>query len=196
MKGVPKKTAIKDHPYTVHYVWTGANRGECRPAVVVRDWVSCVNLAVFTDGTNDGEDRMVVWATSVEHSADGREGTYHHQGECEAAMAARAAAEASPTPPEEAPRASSSGDSAGGGAEAPTLPSPSGSGPSGSSGTQGGTDSPSPSVGDSPDASSNVSTEPWLGAARGMSQDEFHPVVPTALLTNQPAPTPEGGDGQ
>jgi len=75
---------IGNYPYLVHYVWTGPrNAGECRPAAVVREWPGGVlNLAVFPDGTNDGEERMAVWATSATHGTDGTPGTWHHAREC------------------------------------------------------------------------------------------------------------------
>ena len=101
---MPKQTAIKDHPYTVHYVLPNHTSGaRCRPAVVVLDWSPDVyppdgacNLVVFVDGTNDGYSGTtpVVWATSVRHTQDGNDHTYHHQGECASATAARAEVDA------------------------------------------------------------------------------------------------------
>lgn len=54
---------------TVHYVLPdGPSVGQHRPAVIVRVWSdTCVQLQVFTDGSNDGPDYAagVVWRTSV-----------------------------------------------------------------------------------------------------------------------------------
>jgi hypothetical protein len=65
-----------DQPVTVgrivHYVLKdGPNKGTCRPAIVVRVWSdTCVNLQVFTDGTeqpNNSNDCLpsVMWVTSA-----------------------------------------------------------------------------------------------------------------------------------
>ena len=79
----------------VHYVMAdGRNRGEDRPAIVVRVWRDAEgkppengvsNLFVFVDGTNDYENlpRMDwsfipgVWKTSIVHSAEHEFGTWH-----------------------------------------------------------------------------------------------------------------------
>jgi len=95
---------IGNYPYLVHYVWTGTrNAGDCRPAAVVREWEDDqLNLAVFPDGTNDGDERLVVWATSVAHGTDGVPGTWHHARECDPKAApTQAAPEASAQPAEE-----------------------------------------------------------------------------------------------
>lgn len=54
----------------VHFV---TERGEHRPAVVVRVWdkaTGYVNIMVFADGSNDGEwgKPNVVWETSVQYA--------------------------------------------------------------------------------------------------------------------------------
>src|SRR5471032_613438 len=75
----------------VHFVLpAGRNKGEHRPAIIVRVWEAAahpqghpdnlVQLQVFTDGSNDGEEYKsgTHWATSVHHDASGTEfGTYH-----------------------------------------------------------------------------------------------------------------------
>lgn len=49
-----------------------ANVGHPRPAIIVRVWNDdCVQLQVFTDGTNDRADGAnVIWVTSVNHDQD------------------------------------------------------------------------------------------------------------------------------
>lgn len=56
---------------TVHFVLdSGPNKGEDRPAVIVRVWTDeLVNLQVITDGPNDGLD-AIVWKTSIQFSED------------------------------------------------------------------------------------------------------------------------------
>ncbi len=78
----------------VHYVMPdGRNRGEDRPAIVVRVWRvdgkppanGVCQLAVFVDGTNDYVNlpmdntsfMPVIWKTSVVHSAEHEFGTWH-----------------------------------------------------------------------------------------------------------------------
>jgi hypothetical protein len=68
----------------VRYVLAeGHNRGEVRPAFIVRDWnphsdlPGAVNLQVFTDDGNDGLPG-VMWVCSVMFDATGQEpGTWH-----------------------------------------------------------------------------------------------------------------------
>jgi hypothetical protein len=65
----------------VHYkLPAGPNRGEYRPALIVRVWGeatpdSAVQLQVFTDGHNDGPEYAagIHWATSVKHDESGTE---------------------------------------------------------------------------------------------------------------------------
>ncbi len=72
----------------VNYVLpTGRNKGEIRPAIIVRKWgtspESAVQLQVFTDGTNDYHEpnqhgsNGIMWATSVRHNENKEEGTWH-----------------------------------------------------------------------------------------------------------------------
>lgn len=69
---------------TVHYVLnSGPSRGEHRPAIIVRVWDkiptddSLVQLQVFTDGENDGEENTV-WRTSVHQDNESKApGTWH-----------------------------------------------------------------------------------------------------------------------
>lgn len=205
---------IGSHPYLVHYVLPeGPSRGQCRPAVVVNDWTGVAyhdqpetcNLIAFIDGSNDGlGDDYVLWPTSVHHTTDGADATWHTHGECAAATAARAESDAANPPPAEASSDASTPppvDSApSDGSADPTAPQ-SVSGPSDSSIASAGSGSPETSLGDSagdlPAAPDPIHSDPDLFAqTHGMSQDEFHPVVPTGLLTNQPAQAPEGGEGQ
>lgn len=53
--------------------------GSVRPAIVVRDWGGFANLQVFTDGGNDGPDKMggFFWATSISPSDTPEPGKYH-----------------------------------------------------------------------------------------------------------------------
>ena len=66
----------------VHYVLESGNRGESRPAIVVRLWEpgggdnGCAQLQVFTDDQNDALPGTV-WRTSVTHDAAGSPGTWH-----------------------------------------------------------------------------------------------------------------------
>jgi hypothetical protein len=64
-----------------HYVLPdGRNKGEHRPAIVVKVWSTTVgtsNLQVFTDGSNDGADVGTRWVTSVVYSEDKTPGTWH-----------------------------------------------------------------------------------------------------------------------
>lgn len=69
---------------TVHYVLEDGNRGDVRPAVVVRIWdhggpQGTCNLQVFTDGRNDGEQYAsgIAWKTSRCYDPDGAPGTWH-----------------------------------------------------------------------------------------------------------------------
>jgi hypothetical protein len=69
---------------TVHYVLPdGTNRGDHRPAVVVRVWdqsAASIQLQVFTDGSNDGAHYAmgVAWKTSVHQDEEKKEpGTWH-----------------------------------------------------------------------------------------------------------------------
>lgn len=60
----------------VHFVMTN---GEHRPATIVRVWdksTGYVNLQVFTDGENDGEDNTI-WRSSVNYSEDFRVYSWH-----------------------------------------------------------------------------------------------------------------------
>lgn len=67
----------------VHYVLPhGPSRGEHRPAIVVKVWskdMGTVNLQVFTDGSNDGENYAagVLWQTSIVYSEDKEPDTWH-----------------------------------------------------------------------------------------------------------------------
>lgn len=70
----------------VHYVMAdGRSAGMHRPAIVVNAWGNTpsyegrVNLQVFTDFGNDGEDYESgrYWATSVEYSEEPKPGTWH-----------------------------------------------------------------------------------------------------------------------
>lgn len=72
----------------VHYVLaTGDSTGQHRPAIIVKCWRQSsgymergvVNLQVFTDFTNDGEDYVTgnVWRTSVPYSERMIPGTWH-----------------------------------------------------------------------------------------------------------------------
>lgn len=71
----------------VHYVLPhGRSQGEHRPAIVVKlcppEWnyhEGTVQLQVFTDGTNDGEQYAsgMCWATSVQYSESKEPGTWH-----------------------------------------------------------------------------------------------------------------------
>lgn len=93
---------IGTHPYLVHYILPeGPSRGYCRPAVVVNDRTGVAyndhpetcNLIAFADGNNDGlGDDYVLWPTSVHHTKDGADGTWHTHTECATASAARAQA--------------------------------------------------------------------------------------------------------
>lgn len=52
---------------------------QVRPAIIVRVWSDeCVQLQVFTDGTNDGPEYAsgIYWATSVLRSEEKREHTW------------------------------------------------------------------------------------------------------------------------
>lgn len=70
----------------VHYVMSSEHpraSGEIRPAVIVRRWSDdpegAVQLQVFTDGGNDGNECAsgVVWKTSVRHDEGKAPGTWH-----------------------------------------------------------------------------------------------------------------------
>lgn len=73
----------------VHYTLDhGANRGACRPAMVIRTWPGLggqlvdpypIQLAVFQDGGNDEpyEGALLVWRTSVALGTPGAAGTWH-----------------------------------------------------------------------------------------------------------------------
>jgi hypothetical protein len=76
----------------VHYVMpNGRSAGDVRPALIVRVWdgpgdalppgeaVPLVQLQVFTDGMNDGEEWAtgLVWKTSVHYSEANTPGTWH-----------------------------------------------------------------------------------------------------------------------
>lgn len=150
MKGVPKKTAAGNWPDLVHYV---RSPGECRPAIVTAEFTDeprlYCNLMVVQDGENDTTGEVLDWKTSVYRTTDGEPHTWHAAHQCAEVTATYRAAHPTPTPPEEAPQASSSGDSAGG-AEVPTQPD--GSASPVSSGTQGASDSPSGPPADSGDS--------------------------------------------
>lgn len=53
----------------VHYVLSeGPNAGKARPAIIVEVWSNtCVNICLFTDGTNDGIEynSLTNWKCSV-----------------------------------------------------------------------------------------------------------------------------------
>jgi hypothetical protein len=85
-----KPTPVADEPQPLagltegrmcHYVLPdGRNKGEHRPAIVVKVWSTTVgtsNLQVFTDGSNDGADVGTRWVTSVVYSEDKTPGTWH-----------------------------------------------------------------------------------------------------------------------
>lgn len=61
----------------------GKNKGERRPAIVVRVWSeTTVNLQVFTDGDGNPENNdglpSVLWQTSRQHDEENRSpGTWH-----------------------------------------------------------------------------------------------------------------------
>ena len=67
----------------VHYV---ISPGQHRPAIIVRVWdeqpteLSCVQLQVFTDGSNDGL-QNVEWRTSVHQDATGLTPATYHEPE-------------------------------------------------------------------------------------------------------------------
>lgn len=67
----------------VHFVLVGGpHAGEHRPAIIVRTWSNydpgLVNLQVFTDGTNDGQEGGTLWQTSIHHDPDEKKpGTWH-----------------------------------------------------------------------------------------------------------------------
>lgn len=69
----------------VHYVLEDKyGEKQHRPAIIVRIWnegteQEMVQLQVFTDGTNDGEQFAsgLFWATSIHHSDEHEVGTYH-----------------------------------------------------------------------------------------------------------------------
>lgn len=67
----------------VHFVLdSGRGKGEHRPAMVVRTWQQyspdMVNLQVFTDQTNDGEQTGTLWRTSIHFDEDEKKpGTWH-----------------------------------------------------------------------------------------------------------------------
>lgn len=71
----------------VHYVLqSGINKGEHRPAIIVRVWTlhspDMVNLQVFTDSSNDfgahqNGGNGILWATSVHFSDTHEEHTWH-----------------------------------------------------------------------------------------------------------------------
>ena len=74
----------------VHYVLpAGKQKGEVRPALIVRVWnKELVNLVVFVDGTNDFAGEVLsgsttLWATSIQHNSTGVPGTWHHSYEQE-----------------------------------------------------------------------------------------------------------------
>lgn len=55
--------------------------GQSRPATVVRDWGSCYNVQVFTDGSNDFDDgRTVLHLTSIQLSDCVAKGRLHWPG--------------------------------------------------------------------------------------------------------------------
>lgn len=71
----------------VHYVLPdGRSAGHTRPAIVVRVWggtdgghdMPLIQLQVFTDGRNDGDEYAsgIAWKTSVHYDADGAPGTW------------------------------------------------------------------------------------------------------------------------
>jgi hypothetical protein len=74
----------------VHYSMPdGRSVGQARPAMIVRVWdgasdyvpeghVPMVQLQVFTDGSNDGDDYAagLAWKTSVHYDAEGKPGTW------------------------------------------------------------------------------------------------------------------------
>lgn len=72
----------------VHYVMHGGNsKGEHRPAIIINAWKNIstyqnegrVNLQVFTDFSNDGEEYASgqYWATSIPYSESKELGTWH-----------------------------------------------------------------------------------------------------------------------
>lgn len=67
----------------VHYVLEdGSHAGDHRPAIVVRVWdheKGTINLQVFTDGSNDGEQYKsgIAWKTSRLYSEGKEPGTWH-----------------------------------------------------------------------------------------------------------------------
>ena len=72
--------------HIVHYVLPGGrNRGEHRPAIVVKVWEEAageaVQLQVFTDSSNDFPtgpgSNGVLWAISVRHDEEQQQGTWH-----------------------------------------------------------------------------------------------------------------------
>lgn len=75
----------------------GTGEGQCRPAIIVRQWVPGDNvddrhvgtaqLVAFPDGSNDGgsAEAPVQWHTSVQHRSKAPEGStkhYHYPSEC------------------------------------------------------------------------------------------------------------------
>lgn len=58
---------------------TDSGTVEERPAIIVRVWSDdCVQLQVFTDGTNDGKDYVhgITWRTSVVRDESHQPGTW------------------------------------------------------------------------------------------------------------------------
>lgn len=74
----------------------GSGEGQCRPAIIVRQWipgdnvedrhVGTTQLVAFVDGSNDGSDALTQWHTSVQHRSKSPEGStkhYHYPSECD-----------------------------------------------------------------------------------------------------------------
>lgn len=75
----------------VHYVLSSQDGtmdhkvGQHRPAIITHCWSdTCVQLQVFTDGTNDRlKGEPVIWVTSVTHDEDEKKGRTWHWPERE-----------------------------------------------------------------------------------------------------------------
>lgn len=183
---MPKKTAAGNWPDLVHFVTAP---GECRPAIVTAEFTDeprlYCNLMVVQDGENDTTGDVLDWKTSVYRTTDGEPHTWHAAHQCAEVTAAYRAAHPTPTQPEEAPRASSSGDSAGG--EAPVAPDPIHQDPDLFAATHAGRVP-------APEAVTVITSTP----PTGYTADPTVTVGPQTGYTAPPTgdPAPEGGDGQ
>ncbi|ACC81153.1 hypothetical protein [Nostoc punctiforme] len=85
-----KLTGITEGTHVLYVLPDGRNKGEIRPAIIVKLWRDVSpeliaqgysNLIVFIDGTNDypDADGHTVWATSKVYSEDKEPGTWHRR---------------------------------------------------------------------------------------------------------------------